>query len=50
MGGGLAASIVSARKVTGKGKRVIDFKLVLLTLPMMTSGSIIGVHSLQLRQ
>ena len=44
MGGGLAATLVSARMLNSKGKRLIDYDLVLLTLPMMISGSILGVH------
>ena len=43
MGGGLAATLVSARMLNSKGKRLIDYDLVLLTLPMMISGSILGV-------
>lgn len=44
MGGGLATSIASARKRTIKGKRVIDYDLVMLTLPMLVSGTIFGVN------
>ena len=50
MGGGLAATLASAKKVTANGKRLLDFDLVLLTLPMMISGSIVGVHFLKHRQ
>lgn len=46
MGGGLAASVVGARKFTPKGKKLIDYDLVLITLPMMMSGSIFGVSTL----
>ena len=49
MGGGLAATLASAKKVTIKGKRMIDFNLVMLTMPMMISGSILGVKSLSFR-
>lgn len=50
MGGGLAASVVGAKKATSKGKRLIDYDLVLLTLPMMMSGSIFGVYQNLTRQ
>lgn len=43
MGGGLAATVIGARKFNEKGKRCIDYDLVLLTLPMVTSGTIFGV-------
>lgn len=43
MGGGLAATITGANKFTASGKRFIDFDLVLITLPMMLSGAIVGV-------
>jgi hypothetical protein len=43
MGGALAATLVSANKVTEKGKRLVDYDLVILTLPMMMSGTIFGV-------
>lgn len=43
MGGALAATMVSANQLTEKGKRLVDYDLVLLTLPMMMSGTIFGV-------
>ncbi len=43
MGGGLAATIVGANNFTPKGRRLIDYDLVLITLPMLMSGSIFGV-------
>jgi len=50
MGGALAATLVSANKVTKKGKRLVDYDLVLLTLPMMMSGTIFGVYLSSYRQ
>ena len=44
MGGGLAATITGANKFTPSDKRYIDFDLVLITLPMMLSGVIVGVR------
>ena len=44
MGGGLAATLVSAKMVNEKGKRMLDYDLIMLTLPMMISGSILGVN------
>ena len=43
MGGGLASSIASLKKKTEEGKRLIDYNLVMITLPMMMSGAIFGV-------
>jgi hypothetical protein len=43
MGGGLAATLTGFKKFTASGKRYIDYDLVLLTLPMMMSGAIVGV-------
>ena len=43
MGGGLAATIAGAQKFTPEGKRFINYDLVLITLPMMMSGAIVGV-------
>lgn len=44
MGGGFAASIASCSNRTPKGKRLIDNDLILLTLPMLISGTIFGVN------
>ena len=44
VGGGLAATITGANKFTPSDKRYIDFDLVLITLPMMLSGVIVGVR------
>jgi hypothetical protein len=44
MGGGLASTIASLKKKTPEGKRLIDYDLVMLTLPMMMSGAIFGVY------
>lgn len=46
MGGGLASSITSLNKKTAEGKRLIDYNLVMITLPMMMSGAIFGVKKL----
>ena len=43
MGGGLAATLAGAKKFTASGKRFIDYDLVLITLPMIMSGAIVGV-------
>lgn len=43
MGGGLASTFAGARKFTASGQRYIDYDLVLITLPMMMSGAIVGV-------
>jgi predicted RND superfamily exporter protein len=43
MGGGLAATLTGVKKFTPSGKRYIDYNLVLLALPMMMSGAIVGV-------
>lgn len=43
MGGGLASTIASLKKKTEEGKRLIDYDLVMITLPMMMSGAIFGV-------
>lgn len=45
MGGGLASSIASVKKKTAEGKRLIDYNLIMITLPMMMSGAIFGVFS-----
>lgn len=44
MGGGLAVTLTGAKKFTASGKRYIYYNLVLLTLPMMMSGAIVGVQ------
>jgi hypothetical protein len=43
MGGGLASTLASLKKKTEEGKRLIDYDLVMITLPMMMSGAIFGV-------
>ena len=43
MGGGLASTIASCEKMKQSGKKVIDYELVMITLPMMMSGAIYGV-------
>lgn len=50
MGGGLASTIASLKKKTEEGKRLIDYNLVMITLPMMMSGAIFGVVLLLFRQ
>ena len=43
MGGGLAATITGAKKFSASGKRLIDYNLVMITVPMMISGAVFGV-------
>jgi hypothetical protein len=43
MGGGLASTLASLKKKTEEGKRLIDYDLVMITLPMIMSGAIFGV-------
>ncbi len=43
MGGGLAATLASIKKKTPSGKSIIDYDLVMITLPMIMSGAIFGV-------
>ena len=43
MGGSLASTLVSTRAAPIGGKRQVDYRLVLLTLPMMITGSLFGV-------
>lgn len=50
MGGGLASTIASLKKTALSGKKLIDQDLVMITLPMIMSGAIIGVLSLIFRQ
>lgn len=46
MGGGLASSITNIKKSSEAGKHVMDYDLVMITLPMMMSGAIYGVFLL----
>lgn len=43
MGGGLASILASLKKKTSEGKPVIDYDLIMITLPMIMSGAIFGV-------
>jgi len=49
MGGGLASAITSINKSRDSGKHVMDYNLVMITLPMMMSGAIYGVLLLTIR-
>jgi len=44
MGGGLASTLASLKKTSQSGKRLMDYNLVMITLPMMMSGAIFGVY------
>jgi len=46
MGGSLAPMIVNYSKKNSKGYPVMDYNLILLTLPMIMSGSIYGVNKI----
>lgn len=43
MGGGLGATVVSYQRHQFKGRKNIDYELILLTLPMLMSGCLFGV-------
>jgi uncharacterized membrane protein YfcA len=50
MGGSIASVIQNLPKRRPNGHLLIDYNLVMLTAPMITSGSIFGVHFLRYRQ
>jgi len=43
MGGSFAAMCVNYKKKNERGYPIMDYSLILMTLPMLTSGSIYGV-------
>jgi hypothetical protein len=43
IGTALAATLIDCRKRSLKGKRLLNYDLVMITLPMTASGSIFGV-------
>ncbi len=45
MGGGLASTLASFKKKLSSGKSIIDYDLIMTTLPMIMSGAIFGVNS-----
>lgn len=44
MGGSLATMLMNYRKKNSEGYPIMDYNLILLTLPMIMSGSIYGVN------
>jgi len=48
-GGALASTIINYRRADENGKRLIDYNLILMTLPMLISGVIFGVFQILFR-
>jgi len=46
MGGGLASAVSTLKKSSETGERLLDYNLVMMTLPMMMSGAIYGVKTI----
>jgi hypothetical protein len=42
-GGGLASALISYPKKNSLGRRLIDYDLIMMTMPMLMSGVIFGV-------
>ena len=48
MGGALATTLVSSRTFTPQAKPLLNYQLILLALPTLISGSILGVPDLSI--